>query len=74
MTDKFGIELHIGDSVIYTTGGQSYVGLDIGTVDSFTTRGVAIRTALGRLLSNDRYSHSVVSCMPIYKQHPEVLL
>ena len=74
MTDKFGIELHIGDSVIYTTGGQGNVALDIGTIDSFKGNGVVIRTKAGRLLSNLRYSHSVVSCVPIYNQHPEVLL
>ena len=74
MTDKFGIELHIGDSVIYTTGGRGNVGLDIGTIDSFKDSGVVIRTKAGRLLSNLRYSYSVVSCMPIYKQHQEVLL
>lgn len=39
MQDKFGIELIIGDVVIYTTSTKGGGGMHIGAVDSFTPQG-----------------------------------
>lgn len=76
MTDKFGIQLNIGDTVIFTTGGQGTVYLELGTIREFVNNNQAKIYAheSKRVLTNTRSSSSLVSAMPIYAQHPEIAL
>lgn len=75
MTDKFGIQLNIGDTVIFTTGGQGTVYLELGTIrEIYGDRAKIYAHDSKRMLANTRYSSSLVSAMPIYAQHPEIAL
>jgi hypothetical protein len=75
MTDKFGIQLNIGDTVIFTTGGQGTVYLELGTIREINGDHAKIYSHDSkRVLTNTRYSSSLVSAMPIYAQHPELAI
>ena len=75
MTDKFGIQLNINDTVIFTTGGQGTVYLELGTIrDIKGDRALIYSHDSKRMLTNARRSNSLVSAMPIYAQHPEIAL
>ena len=73
MTDKLGIQLNVGDTVIFTTGGQGTVYLELGTIREIQGGQAKIYSHDSkRMLTNTRYSSSLVSAMPIYAQHPEL--
>lgn len=75
MTDKFGIQLNIGDTVIFTTGGRGNTYLELGTVrDIQDSNALIYAHDSKRMLTNTRYSSSLVSAMPIYAQHPEIAI
>lgn len=75
MTDKLGIQLNIGDTVIFTTGGRGNVCLELGTIrDIQGNRALIYAHESKRVLTNTRSCHSLVSAMPIYAQHPEIAL
>ena len=75
MTDKFGIQLNIGDTVIFTTGGQGTVYLELGTIrDIQGNNAIIYAHDSKRVLTNFRTPSSLVSAMPIYAQHPEIAL
>lgn len=73
MTDKFGIQLNVDDTVIFTTGGQGTVYLELGTIREINgDRAKIYAHDSKRMLTNTRRSSSLVSAMPIYAQHPEI--
>lgn len=75
MTDKFGIQLNIGDTVIFTTGGRGNVYLELGTIREINGDHALIYAHDSkRMLTNTRYYNSLVSAMPIYAQHPEIAI
>lgn len=75
MTDKFGIQLNIGDTVIFTTGGQGIIYLELGTIREIDgNRAKIYAHDSKRILTNPRYPSSLVSAMPIYAQHPEIAI
>lgn len=75
MTDKFGIQLNIGDTVIFTTGGRGNTYLELGTIREINGNEAKIYAHDSkRMLTNTRYSSSLVSAMPIYAQHPEIAI
>lgn len=73
MTDKLGIQLNIGDTVIFTTGGRGNTYLELGTIRKIDGSQATIYAHDSkRVLTNGRYSASLVSAMPVYAQHPEL--
>lgn len=73
MTDKFGIQLNVDDTVIFTTGGQGTVYLELGTIREINgDRAKIYAHEPKRMLANSRRSVDLVSAMPIYAQHPEI--
>lgn len=73
MTDKFGIQLNVDDTVIFTTGGQGTVYLELGTIREINGDHAKIYAHESkRMLTNTRGTSSLVSAMPIYAQHPEI--
>ena len=73
MTDKLGIQLNEGDTVIFTTGGQGTVYLELGTIREIRGNEAKIYSHDSkRVLTNPRSSSSLVSAMPIYAQYPEL--
>ncbi len=77
MTDKLGIQLNVGDTIIFTTGGQGTVYLELGTIreiNSTQTQAKIYAHESKRMLTNTRSSSSLISAMPIYAQHPEIAL
>lgn len=73
MTDKFGIQLNVDDTVIFTTGGQGTVYLELGTIREINGDHAKIYAHESkRMLTNTRGPSSLVSAMPIYAQHPEI--
>ena len=82
MTDLFGVPLHIGDRVIYTTGSQSNTYMEVGTITEFAILdnwtgehpAARIKTTSGRKASNLRTKNELVSVSPIAAQHPELFV
>ena len=73
MTDKLGIQLNVGDTVIFTTGGRGNTYLELGTIRDIQGDNALIYAHDSkRVLTNTRYASSLVSAMPIYAQHPEL--
>ena len=76
--DKFGVELQVGDAVVYTTGAQGNTTLDLGHIVSFHVRrglsAAMLRSSRGRMLINDRLCCKLVSTTPIRAQHPELFI
>lgn len=74
MTDKLGIQLNVGDTIIFTTGGRGDTYLELGTIRDIQGDNKAIIYAHDskRVLTNPRYSVSLISVMPIYTQYPEL--
>ena len=76
--DKFGVELKVGDTVVYTTGAQGDTTLDLGLIVSFHVRrglsAAMLRSPRGRTLTNDRLCRNLVSIAPIRAQHPELFI
>ena len=78
MTNKFGVELNIGDRVIYTTGGPGCTYLETGViVDIVTGRQNEARIKSdesGRTLTNGRSMHGLVALKPIIEARPELFI
>ena len=77
-TDLFGVELHIGDTVAYTTGAQGNESIELGTIYQLgERRGHSIAyliSSRGRKLSNPRMCKFIISSTPVRTQHPELFL
>lgn len=85
MTDLFGVTLNVGDRVAYTTGAQSNMDLELGTIlkidetcwgttNTYPRAGALIKTASGRNASKWRSSKSLISVALIALQHPELFI
>lgn len=84
MTDLFGVQLNVGDKVVYTTGAQSNQTLEAGTIYEIddahwthrdgTRAGAMIITSSGRKAQLWRSSYCLVSVKPIQTQHPELFI
>lgn len=85
MTDLFGVPLNVGDRVAYTTGAQSNMTLELGSIleidaDYWSTSRASgpaaalIKTASGRKASNWRSAKSLIAVAPIASQHPELFI
>ena len=75
MTDKFGIPLSIGDSVIYTTGRKGCTYLETGVILDIDNKCAYIQSdESNRKLTNGRGKNDLVSITPIKAQHPELFL
>jgi len=75
MKDLFGVPLHVGDKVVYTTGAQSNTRLEIGTILSISPNNDAIlKSYSGRRLQLPRYDYELVAVSPISTQHPELFI
>lgn len=76
MTDLFGVQLNVGDKVVYTTGAQSNQTLEAGTIHEIdeTHAGAMIITSSGRKAQLWRSSRCLVSVKPIQTQHPELFI
>lgn len=73
MTDKLGIQLNVGDTVIFTTGGRGNTYLELGTIRDIQGNNALIYAHDSkRILTNTRCPSSLVSVMPIYSQYPEL--
>lgn len=85
MTDLFGIELNIGDEIIYTTGSQGNTDLERGfileikptmaTIQGRANRFEAlIKTSSGRKATNWRGSYELVAVKGIAQSYPELFI
>lgn len=81
MTDLFGVELNVGDEIIYTTGAQSNTKLERGYIleidfnRKYNIGEVAlIKTSSGSKATNWRYSNELVSINPIKQSKPELFI
>ena len=74
MVDLFGVPISIGDTVIYTTGGQGNQHLEVGTVKTIESTRAKLISSSGRVLTNWRYQNEIVSATPIKLQHPELFI
>ena len=81
MTDLFGVELNVGDEIIYTIGARSNTRLERGYIleidlnKGYRLEEVAlIKTSSGSKATNWRYSNELVSINPIKQSKPELFI
>ena len=76
MEDMFGVNLEIGDKVIYTNSGQGSTSLKIGTIMSVCSEGYPEVKSddTGRMQNNSKRLREIAAVSPFKKVHPECFI
>ncbi len=80
MTDLFGVPLQVGDTIVYTTGDQGNMSMELGSIkeiDETLNRGqgkALIKPRFGRTASVWRSMRCLIAVAPIKLQHPELFI